>query len=132
VPRASRYGVRPSAAGPPGGGGRGLPPPHRAPLAGRPPPQPPLDSPAYTDLPPRDLPDGSGSIDCVTGTLVRIRAATDRPIAHAWVELAADPPRPAVAAGLLALAAATPAEALGAAAAGPALTGRVPAAVPRH
>jgi hypothetical protein len=62
-----------------------LPPPVLVPLDGRPSPQLRLDFPKYTDLPPIDLPDGSGVIECVAGTRVTMRAATDRPVARAWV-----------------------------------------------
>ena len=62
-----------------------LPPPVLAPLDGRPSPQLRLDFPTYTDLPPTDLPDGSGVIECVAGTRVTLRAATDRPVARAWI-----------------------------------------------
>ena len=61
------------------------PPPVLVPLDGRPSPQIHLDYPAYTDLPPADLPDGSGAIECIAGTRVHIRAATDRPVARAWL-----------------------------------------------
>jgi hypothetical protein len=64
-----------------------LPPPALVPLDGRPSPQVRLTPPAYTDLPPFDLPDGAGNIETVLGTSVRLRAATDRPIAQAWIEL---------------------------------------------
>jgi hypothetical protein len=62
-----------------------LPPPVLVPLDGRPSPQLRLDFPAYTDLAPIDLPDGSGVIECVAGTRVTLRAATDRPAARAWI-----------------------------------------------
>ncbi len=127
VPRHFRYRVRANDAETPWRAVRVLPPPQLAPLDGRPSPQTHLNFPAYTDLPPRDLPDGSGAVECVTGTLVRLRAATDRPVARAWVELAADPPRPALAAGLLALGAGEPTGALALTAAGRAAWGRIPA-----
>lgn len=60
-----------------------LPPPQLVPLEGRPSPQIHLDFPAYTDLPAQDLPDGTSSIDAVAGTQIRLRGATDRPIARA-------------------------------------------------
>lgn len=69
-----------------------LPPPVFAPLDGRPSPQIHLDYPAYTDLPPADLPDGSGVIECVAGTRVTLRAATDRPVARAWIAYRPDQP----------------------------------------
>src|SRR5262249_44486782 len=62
-----------------------LPPPVLLPLDGRPSPQPRLEFPGYADLPAIDLPDGSGVIECVAGTRVTIRAATDRPVARAWI-----------------------------------------------
>lgn len=61
------------------------PPPVLVPLDGRPSPQLRLDFPRYTDLPPTELPDGSGVIECVAGTRVTLRAATDRPVVRAWV-----------------------------------------------
>ncbi len=63
-----------------------LPPPVLVPLDGRPSPQVHLDYPAYTDLPAQDLPDGSGNIEAVAGTYVHWQAATDRPVARAWIE----------------------------------------------
>ncbi|MBO0696994.1 MAG: hypothetical protein J2P46_01240 [Zavarzinella sp.] len=69
-----------------------LPPPVLVPLDGRPSPQLRLDFPAYTDLPPTDLPDGSGVIECVAGTRVTLRAATDRPVARAWIGFRPDQP----------------------------------------
>jgi len=62
-----------------------LPPPELAPLDGRPSPQIRLDFPAYTDLGPRQLPDGASSWEAVAGTSVSLRAATNRPIARGWV-----------------------------------------------
>jgi len=61
------------------------PPPVLVPLDGRPSPQIHLDFPAYSDLLSIELPDGSGIIECVCGTSVTIRAATDRPVARAWI-----------------------------------------------
>ena len=63
-----------------------LPPPVLVPLDGRPSPQVHLEYPAYTDLPAQDLPDGSGNIEAVAGTYVHWQAATDRPVARAWIE----------------------------------------------
>jgi hypothetical protein len=127
VPRTFRYRLTANDADTGWRNVRVLPPPQLAPLDGRPSPQIRLDFPAYTDLVPRDLPDGGGAVDCVTGTLVRVRAATDRPVARAWVELAPDQLRPAVGAGVLAVAASGPAEVLGMTAAGHAVWGPVPA-----
>jgi len=69
-----------------------LPPPVLVPLDGRPSPQLRLEFPAYTDVPPADLPDGSGVIECVAGTRVTLRAATDRPVARAWIGFRPDQP----------------------------------------
>jgi hypothetical protein len=127
VPREFRYRVRANDAETSWKTVRVLTPPQLATLDGRPSPQVHLDFPAYTDLPARDLPDGGGSIECIAGTLVRLRAATDRPVARVWIELSADPPRPTVASALLALGAAGPAGAIGLTAAGHAVWGEVPA-----
>lgn len=62
-----------------------LPPPVMVPLDGRPSPQLHLAYPTYTDLAASDLPDGSGVVECVAGTRVTLRAATDRPVARAWI-----------------------------------------------
>jgi hypothetical protein len=70
-----------------------LPPPVLVPLDGRVSPLVHLEYPAYTDLPPQDLPDGSGNIEAVAGTCVTWRAATDRPVARAWIEYRPEQPR---------------------------------------
>ena len=129
VSKSFRYRVRANDAETPWRTVRVVTPPQLAPLNGRPSPQVHLTFPAYTDLPAMDLPDGGSSVECVTGTLIRIRAATDRPVVNAWIELATDPPRPAVAAGLLALGAVGPADSLALSAAGQAVWDRVPARV---
>jgi hypothetical protein len=69
-----------------------LPPPVLVPLDGRPSPQLHIDFPAYTDLAPIDLPDGSSVVECVAGSRVTLRAATDRPVAHAWIGYRPDQP----------------------------------------
>jgi hypothetical protein len=63
-----------------------LPPPRLVPLEGRSSPQIRLDYPAYTGLRARDLPDGTTTIEAPAGTRVMLRAATDRPIARAWLD----------------------------------------------
>jgi hypothetical protein len=80
---------------------RVVPPPELVPLAGRPSPQVRLQYPAYTDLAPEDLPDGSGNIEAVRGTHVSLRAAVDRPIRSAWIEYQPEQTafRPAIFAG---------------------------------
>ncbi|WP_020472252.1 hypothetical protein [Zavarzinella formosa] len=61
------------------------PPPVLVPFNGRPSPQFHLEYPAYTDLPDADLPDGGSIIECIAGTRLTLRAATDRPVAKAWI-----------------------------------------------
>jgi hypothetical protein len=68
------------------------PPPVLVPLDGRPSPQIHLEYPAYTDLSPIDLPDGSSVIECVAGTRVTIRGATDRRVARAWIAFRPEQP----------------------------------------
>jgi hypothetical protein len=112
-----------------------LPPPVLVKLNGRDSPQVGLDFPAYTDLRPADLPDGSGNVEAVAGTRVRFRAAADRPLARAWIEYRPDPqpadhnlPCPAaVAAALGPLGGRSPAEVLALTAGGQAVWDRVPA-----
>lgn len=69
-----------------------LRPPELTLLNGRPSPQIHLDYPRYTRLPPSDLPDGGGTIEAVAGTTVTIRAAVDRPVRSAQLELTDDTP----------------------------------------
>lgn len=54
-----------------------VPPPRLVPLDGRPSAQFHVTPPAYTGLPPTDLPDGTGVLEVPVGTVVRLRAATD-------------------------------------------------------
>ncbi len=65
-----------------------LPPPVLVPLGpDEPSPHVRLYFPAYTDLPsPADLPAGTGNVEAVAGTAVRLRARADRPLARAAVE----------------------------------------------
>jgi hypothetical protein len=70
-----------------------LPPPVLVPLDGRPSPLIHLEFPAYTEVLPQDLPDGSSVLEAVTGSQVTIQAATDRPVATAWIAYRADQPR---------------------------------------
>jgi hypothetical protein len=108
VPRSFRFRVRANDAEAAWRTVRVVTPPHLVLRDGRPSPQLHLIFPGYTDMSPVDLPDGGTALECVTGTMVRIRAATDRPIARVWIELAGDSPRPVVAAALLPLAAPAP------------------------
>jgi hypothetical protein len=62
-------------------------PPQLTALAGKPSPKIVLRQPRYTGLPEWvTLLEGSGNLDVVAGSQVTLRAATDRPIQHAWVE----------------------------------------------
>jgi hypothetical protein len=67
------------------------PPPTLGLLDGKPSPQVRLDYPAYTDLPsPRFLQPGIGHIEAITGTVVTLRGAADRPLKRAWLEMRYD------------------------------------------
>lgn len=66
------------------------PAPKLVPLDGRPSPQVRLEFPAYTDLPPAQLPDGTGVIEAVGGTRLHFRAAADRRIVAASFHNMAD------------------------------------------
>jgi len=64
-----------------------VPPPEWVALNGFPSPQLELHPPAYTQLPsPTKLTPGTRHLDVIEGTVVRLQAATDRPIASAWIE----------------------------------------------
>jgi hypothetical protein len=91
-----------------------VPPPELVPLDGRPSPQTHLRYPAYTGFAPRDLADGGRSVTAIAGTEVRLRAATDRPVARAALAYAERPQQPDPAAVAARLAALRP-DALGAA-----------------
>jgi hypothetical protein len=93
VPRTFRYQVKANDAVTEWRTVKVVPPPQLVPIDGRPSPLVRVDFPAYTDLHPLDLPDGGGHIEGVTGTLVTMRAAVDRPVIRAWVQLATDPLR---------------------------------------
>src|SRR5262249_53417889 len=62
------------------------PAPTLAPLDGRSSPQVRLFFPRYTELEPVSLPDGTGNIDAVAGTVMTLRAAANVPLRAAWVE----------------------------------------------
>ena len=66
------------------------PAPKLVPLDGRPSPQVRLEYPEYTDLPPAQLPDGTGVIEAVGGTRIHFRAAADRRIVAASFRNMAD------------------------------------------
>jgi hypothetical protein len=67
-----------------------LAPPQLVLLDGRPSPQFHLEFPSYTELAPRDLPDLVSLVEVIAGTHITLRAATDRPIARAWLEVPAE------------------------------------------
>jgi len=61
-------------------------PPQLAALGGKPSPQIVIRQPLYTELSQFvTLPEGTGNLDVVAGSQVVLRAATDRPIQHAWI-----------------------------------------------
>lgn len=103
-----------------------LPPPELVPLDGRPSPQIHLDYPKYTDLSPRQLPDGGSNFEAIAGTAVHLRAATNRPVAQSWIVYRPEHPVVNTAAALLALGAATPLDAVNATAAGQAIWDKIP------
>lgn len=67
-----------------------VPPPRLVPLDGRPSPQFHVAPPAYTGLPPMQLPDGAAVIEVPVGTALRFRAATDVPLSAAVLAFAGD------------------------------------------
>jgi len=87
-------------------------PPQLVPFDGRPSPRITLTFPRYTGLPVRELLDGTTSIEVVTGTVVDIRAAVDRPV-HATFTAMSPPQRSPVVPALAPLAAANMPEAVG-------------------
>lgn len=84
------------------------PPPKLVPFDGRPSPQMHATFPAYTDLPAVHLPDGSGALEAVHGTRVRLNAATDRPVVSAVLVPQADRSQPRLAASVAPTAAMNP------------------------
>jgi hypothetical protein len=109
-------------------GVRVAPPPKLVPLDGRPSPQLHLTYPAYTHLPPAELPDGSAVIEAVNGTHIRLRAATDRRVVVAVLRNQTEHPAvpPAQALAQLAGLGATPFGPAGSAALAAAFTADVP------
>jgi hypothetical protein len=65
-------------------------PPRLTLLDGRPSPQIRLIARAYTNEPPADRPEGTGSVEAVCGTRIVLRAATDRPIVAASLHFDGD------------------------------------------
>jgi hypothetical protein len=62
-------------------------PPQLVALGGKASPQITLQRPRYADLPEHvELQAGTGNIDVLAGTVVTLKAATDRPIERVWVE----------------------------------------------
>jgi hypothetical protein len=91
-----------------------------------------LRYPAYTDLPPVALPDGTASIDAVAGTHVTLRAATDRPIARAWLEYQPDQPAVKLACFLAPFGAIHATQAVALTASGNTVWGQIPAKLERN
>ncbi len=106
-----------------------LPPPQLVPLEGKASPQVHLSFPPYTQVPDMDLEPGSGKVVAVQGSVVTLRAATDRPLARAWVEFRPEPPSVHADLALSPLAAGDPFSGLALAAAGRAVAADVPAAL---
>jgi hypothetical protein len=104
-----------------------LPPPQLVPLEGKASPQVHLSFPAYTQVPDLDLEPGSGKVVAVNGSVVTLRAATDRPLAAAWVEFRPEPPSVNDDLLMSPLGAGSPFGALAVAAAGRAIVEEVPA-----
>lgn len=103
IPRDFRFRVRANDGSTPWHEVQVLPPPELVPLNGRASPQLRLEYPRYTDLPPRQLPDGATSFEAVAGTNVLLRAAVSRPMARAWVVYRPEQPIDIISAGLLPL-----------------------------
>src|SRR5579864_4383445 len=106
-----------------------LPPPELAPLDGRPSPQIRLEYPRYSDLPPKQLPDGASSFETYIATSVHFRAATNRPISRGWIVYRPDAPVLNTVAALGPLGAAQPLESLALAAGGQAVWAPIPLAI---
>ncbi len=68
-----------------------LPPPQLVPLGGKASPQVHLAFPTYTQVPDIELEPGNGKVVAVNGSVVTLRAATDRPLAEAWIEFRPEP-----------------------------------------
>ncbi len=68
---------------------------------GQPSPQVLLRFPDYTELPPRTLSPGMGSIDAIAGTVVTLDAAANVPLRSAWLEYQPEPSTLKQTAGLL-------------------------------
>lgn len=69
-----------------------VPPPRLVPVDGRPSPQFHVTPPAYTGLPPHDLPDGTAVLEVPVGTVVRLRAGTDVRLTAAVLAFTGDRP----------------------------------------
>jgi hypothetical protein len=104
-----------------------LPPPRLIALDGMPSPQLELRFPEYTDLPsPRKLSPGQGNVEnAVAGTHVTLRAAVDRPVTDAWIELLPDKATHKYAALLGPLGHSQPLDMLGLTCLGHAVAGRI-------
>lgn len=90
IPTSFKFQIRANDAATPWHTVTLAPPPRLVPFDGRPSPQMHASFPAYTDLPAVHLPDGSGALEAVHGTRVRLTAATDRPVVSAVLVPQAD------------------------------------------
>jgi hypothetical protein len=90
-----------------------VPPPRLIPLDGRPSPQFHVTPPAYTHLPAGQLPDGAGVIEIPVGSVLRLRAATDIPLAAASLSYRGDTSTLSNSSGLVCLGHLNPLVALG-------------------
>ena len=109
-----------------------LPPPELVPLDGRPSPQIRLEYPRYTDLAPRQMPDGGSSFEAVAGTSAHLRAATNRPIALSYLVYRPEIPSLSIAAALAPLPSVHALEATSAAAGGQSVWAAVPVRLGRE
>jgi hypothetical protein len=126
-----RYQVRANDGATPWRDVQVLPPVKLVQLDGRPSPQTRLVFPAYTDLPPLNLADGTANIEAVVGTHVQLRAAVDRRLGRAWIEYHPDQPLVNLAAFLGPLGAATSGQALSLTCAGQQVWDHAPARLER-
>src|SRR5262249_15237674 len=90
-------------------------------------PQVRLYYPPYTGLSPQSLPDGTGNIDAVAGTVISLHAAADRSLSSAWVEYLPQQREAPLAAFLAPLGTSHPAGVLATSALSAAVWDRVPA-----
>lgn len=103
-------------------------PPNLVAVDGEPPPYIELYVPAYTELPsPQKMPPGTWQVEAIEGTVFHLYAATDRPIATAWVRHNPADPRQMFAAHLAMIGHANPLATLSVAVGTKAAYARMPA-----